>query len=960
MALAVRELELVLIARDHASATIARVGGAMVILGGVLAAVGVKAASELKDMAQEAVEFRQQMALAVTQADNLGANIENVSAIVERVGNNINVPFEELSESLFDIFSTLTEDQLSSLSQAEGLLAAFARSAVAGQAPVKDIGRSVIAWINALDQPATMENVNRLLDIQFELVRKGAGTYTEFAGEVGKAIPAFVAGGQKVETFGGALAFLTKNGLNAAMAATSAARAVELMFTPKAIQGLADVGINVENSAGNFRQMNEIIRDLIPVFNGLSASQKKIKFKEIFGTGRIQARRFFDLAIPNIAEFEQLVQDMELSTGEAAKAFEFMFSQPLSQLELFSNRWESFRREIGDQLVATLETRVFPALSRLWNWWQKLDPAIKNQIAKWASWGASIMIAAGALIIVLGILVLLTALFSAFAGEAGGALVGLGKLVSVLGWIGVILAIIAFAAYLIFKNWDKIFPFLVAIWDKIKQAMGRFVEANKKFFDEVVKKAKQIWDRMLKLGKAMWKTAKTVWNAIWKAIWSVMLVFWKKWGKDILSAIKRVWEGVKNVFLNVMDVIIGILDFFIAAFEGNWEGAWESVKGILRSAWEVVKGIFRVNMDVLSQIWRILWDLLKAGAKAAWEAIISVLKGIWNKIKDIASSIWQGILNFFKGIWESITGTAKDTISGTGGLLEFFQNLPGRIIDAIASLIVLMIEWGGKIIGAMLEGTISAFGIVLVWWLDLPFKILGAIPDMVSLLWNVGKTILRGLWNGIKWIWSTVVFGWISGLGQRIILATPDMLRLLWNVGKTILQGLYNGIKWVWNNLLQPWGEGIGDAVNKAIGNVASALFQAGKDILNGLWNGMKDVWSRVARWLGDKVRWIGDKFRGILRIFSPSKVMVDIGKQTMKGLQIGLEQGFRPVNLAIDGIIDQMLASNSPTTMTDSLKSTTTTNFNDHGQTFQFGDIVSNADPLDIAAEIGWQVRMQ
>ena len=83
------------------------------------------------------------------------------------------------------------------------------------------------------------------------------------------------------------------------MAATSAARAVELMFSPKAIKGLTGVGVEVENSAGEFRQMQEIIRDLVPVFEGLTDAQRKIKFKEIFGTGRIQARRFFDLSIPN-------------------------------------------------------------------------------------------------------------------------------------------------------------------------------------------------------------------------------------------------------------------------------------------------------------------------------------------------------------------------------------------------------------------------------------------------------------------------------------------------------------------------------------------------------------------------------------------------------------------------------------------------------------------------------------
>ena len=38
---------------------------------------------------------------------------------------------------------------------------------------------------------------------------------------------------------------------------------------------------------------------------------------------------------------------------------------------------------------------------------------------------------------------------------------------------------------------------------------------------------------------------------------------------------------------------------------------------------------------------------------------------------------------------------------------------------------------------------------------------------------------------------------------------------------------------------------------------------------------------------------------------------------------------------------------------------SSITTNNTDQGQTFEFGDIVSNADPDEIAAAIGWNVRM-
>ncbi len=953
MALAVRELELIIIAKDHTKATLARIGGAMAIMGAALTALGLKGIKELGSMTMEAIEFKQQMALAVTQADNLGANIENVGAIVDRVGTNINVPFDDLAGSLFDIFSTFTSDQLSSLDQAEEILTAFAQAAVAGQAPVKDIGRAVIAWINALDQPATLENITRILDVQFELVRKGAGTYEEFASQVGKSIPAFVGAGQSVETFGGAMAFLTKNGLSAAMAATSAARAAELMFSPKAIKGLRAVGVAVEDNEGNFRQMHEIIRDLVPVFDGLSDAARKIKFKEIFGTGRIQARRFFDLAIPNIAEFEELVQDMNLSAGEAADAFEFMFSQPLSQMELFQNRWESIRRTIGDVFVVELETKLFPVFQRLWDWWQDLDPAMKDQIATWLSYAAAATVVVGVILTLLGLFVLFIGLLKIFSGTS--AIAGLAKLAIGLGWIGVVIAAIAIAAFLIWKNWSKIWPFLVGVWEQVTEAARDFFEANKEFFDAVIVKAKKIWEGLLKLGKAIWNRIKIIWESIWNG----MLAFWEIWGEDIMGTIGRVWEIVKDLFLNAMDVIIGIIDFFIALFNGDWAALWEAVKDIVAAAWEVIKGIFNFWAEIISQIWRILWDAIKEAAITVWNAIFEFFRGIWKKIKKTAVDIWNGIIDFFKGIWESLTGTAKDTIEGKGGLLAFFQELPGKIVDAMFAMATMMIEWGGKALGAMLEGFIGFLPTLILWLIDLPGVIVGLFFNMLDLLFNIGKTILRGLWNGIKWLWTNEgLKQWILDLPGKIISAIGFVNNLLFNIGKTILSGLKAGALWAWNNLIIFWLRGIGDSIKRNIGNLWGSLWQAGKDVMAGLKAGFVAGWGAVRDWILGKVKWIKNTLPSWLQIGSPSKVFKGYGQMIMKGLLIGLEDGWKPVELVMRGITTDI---NPMGMMGGSLSGpvSSTSTQDDHSQIFEFGDIISQADPQEIAAEIGWQTRM-
>src|SRR5690606_32665351 len=135
------------------------------------------------------------------------------------------------------------------VSGAEMILRGFSRGAVAGQVELTDAGRATIAILNAWGLEA--EEINRVMDVQFQLVRKGVGDYSEFATTIGNSIPAAVAAGQSVESLSGMLAFMTRQGLSAARASTSAARALELVARPNVQKNLEDYGVTVKDANGN-------------------------------------------------------------------------------------------------------------------------------------------------------------------------------------------------------------------------------------------------------------------------------------------------------------------------------------------------------------------------------------------------------------------------------------------------------------------------------------------------------------------------------------------------------------------------------------------------------------------------------------------------------------------------------------------------------------------------------------
>ena len=393
-------------------------------LGAAAAAGGIFIAKAV----QATVAYEKQVRLTATQVDKFAGNLEELGDVGIRVANQIGVEFQQIQPALFDIFSSMEVG----VKDAEKLLKAFAKGAVAGQVEIQDVSRATIGLMNAFNRPVS--DVNKLLDIQFQLVQEGIGTYEEWNQRIGLVTPSAVRAGQSVEMMAAALASATRMGLSAARSGTSVARAMDAMSHPKAVKNMEQLGIKVRDARGKFLPMNQVLRDFRTVLNKMPEKDRVAAILDVFkgAGGTIEARRFLQnmlLGKKNIELFDQVLGEMQNTSGSMEKAYGTMADSVSTKTELLRNKWEILKIGVGEALVPSV-LRLVDALSRALDWFNKLPDSTKNIVTQFLLWGtagaavgavlfglvaiigfvaAALTTAGGTILIVLGVLALLTA-----------------------------------------------------------------------------------------------------------------------------------------------------------------------------------------------------------------------------------------------------------------------------------------------------------------------------------------------------------------------------------------------------------------------------------------------------------------------------------------------------------------------------------------------------------------------
>lgn len=120
--------------------------------------------------------------------------------------------------------------------------------------------------------------------------------------------------------------------------------------------------------------------------------------------------------------------------------------------------------------------------------------------------------------------------------------------------------------------------------------------------------------------------------------------FWDTWGEDIKRIVKFIFDSVWTLVDTGIRDIADAITFVLQILTGDWDGAWETLRGIVVRKWEAIKGIVTDAVNGIRDfITRFDWgaigsamiDGIKNGISNAWSGLTGWFQGKLNELTDL-------------------------------------------------------------------------------------------------------------------------------------------------------------------------------------------------------------------------------------------------------------------------------------------------------------------------------------
>ena len=300
--------------------------------------------------------------------------------------------------------------------------------------------------------------------------------------------------------------------------------------------------------------------------------------------------------------------------------------------------------------------------------------------------------------------------------------------------------------------------------------------------------------------------------------------------------------------------------------------------------------------------------LIGAAVAGSGFLIVEFLRQLINLLPQLGQKAAEGFTNFINTLAaaapqliDSFSAIISAILTALETLIPQIADLAVKIVvalaDGLAEAAPRLVEAGLELILGILQGIENNIEQIVTSGINCVTKFMdgisAALPDLVDSAINLALTFVESVAEGI------------SSNKDRLESAVESLIAAVIDAAIAVIKGAYSAFKTKGGELLKSFIDGIKskyeaaksackEALEKAksaFKNVGSALKQAGKDLIEGFKSGIKEKAQAVYNAAKDVVEGAIKAAKKALKINSPSKVFIEIGKFTSEGFAVGLDR---------------------------------------------------------------------
>lgn len=479
-----------------------------------------------------------------------------------------------------------------------------------------------------------------------------------------------------------------------------------------------------------------------------------------------------------------------------------------------------------------------------------------------------------------------------------------------------------------------------------------------------------IGSQILNLIKEGWTTTVSTVMPILKAfgvelILALRSIDWKALGQSFLELIRDGWTATVST---VMPIIKSFGDSISTTLKGiDWKAVGSAILDGIKEGWEFAKTLALASLTLIAtsfknqfgdtiqnwtEVGKGILSKISTGIESAKAATLTTVGEIALAVKNryvtpegfawgtVGTDIQTAIKNGLQTAAKAAGGIVEIALAVATLVKDQFTNLTW---SDVGKLIVDKIKQGLTLAAKAAEGLVKAAGTIAQ----------DAINAIITLDWEeVGRKMARLLKDGFKLL-AEGVGGLIPTVGEVAGKAEKSFTAINWKgIGETIITAISTGVKaiaygaagliYVVSEIVKGFseelfginweeqGKAIITAIQKGVEDAKTAFLEKVKaitadikKIFDDFYESFKDIGKAIVNGIGagllaakdslmEKAKQLAESLPGwvqqVLGISSPSKVFMEIGKNIIEGLVVGLDRNAGRVKDTVQRIAGEMI----------------------------------------------------